>query len=195
MNTTEFQALMNENLAQPDTALVFRAIVPPGNIESELDSYQARLFSLTGDPTLRFLSPFVPLQHVVAPRDPEQGAHPVRLDMRGAVSYLAPSAERHRHPLGVLYLSAMLRSSEGQETETALVIGISTLSSQRLEPEIRRLAGEDAWSKSGRGDSGTWGFSVSRTIQLTLTWLWENNAQERNLSEEPLGLQQDRGRI
>ncbi|TVR93345.1 MAG: hypothetical protein EA428_02255, partial [Spirochaetaceae bacterium] len=136
VNTTEFQALMNENLTRPEKALVVRAIVPPGNIESELERYQAQLFAVTGDPTLRYLSPFVPLQHLAAPGDTEQGADPVRLEMHGAVSYLAPSAEVNRHPLGILYLPASLRHSEGQETETVLVLGISTLSSEGLKPEI-----------------------------------------------------------
>ncbi|TVR91635.1 MAG: hypothetical protein EA428_05210, partial [Spirochaetaceae bacterium] len=92
-------------------------------------------------------------------------------------------------------LPATLRYREGPETETALVLGISTLSSEGLKPEIEALAVEDRWLRSRRSDSGAWGFTVSRPIQLTLTWLWENNDPVQDTRDEPCGLHQHQGRL
>jgi len=200
VNTTEFQELMNENLAQPDTSLVFRGIVPPGNIESDLDRYQARLFARTGDPAIRYLSPFAP----VAKTEPDEV--PLRLQTTGALSYLAPSPELYRHPFGVLIFPATLLYASGKHELAPVVLGISTLSPELLQPEIAALTHQPLESRSGYAHSECWSFAVSKTVQITLTWLWESTEKQLDVDlggnyqsplttdRELLGVLQQQGR-
>ncbi len=201
MSTTEFQALINENLAHPDEALILRGIFPPGNIESELNEYQSQLFSRTGDPAIRYLTPFVP----VSKSEPE--AAPARLEITGALSYLSPSPELYRHPFGVIFFPVTLLDLTNHHAEAPLVLALSTLSPARLEPEIATLTKQPRGSRSGEALVAAWSFTAPKAVQVTLTWLWENTGNELNVDlgrtcpttvspdQQPLGLLQRHRRL
>ena len=201
MNTTEFQALMNENLAQQGKSLDLTAIIPPGNIAAELNSYQARLFAATGDPALRYLDPVVPLYAA------EPNEYPNRIETTGALRYSAPSTRLHHYPFGVLYFPATLIYKTGRCEDAVLVLGISTLSSAVLQPEIESLSqpksqtSAEAHRSPSEARAGSWSFAVAKPVKLRLTWLWEHYEgapDEKTISgtvHEPVGLQQHYGRL
>lgn len=174
MNTTKFQALINENLRQAHEELILRAFIPPGNIASELDKYQARLFAITGDPTVRYLSPVVPVDTTVAE------AAPVRLESIGELDYCAPSPGMSQEPFGILYFPARLIDAADRAAEAPLVIGISTLSSEVLQPELQALSQSPLRLRPEKAHAGYWRFAVSKAVELTLTWLWDDLDEKRS---------------
>lgn len=173
MNTTKFQALINENLRQAHEEFILRVFIPPGNIASELDKYQVRLFAATGDPTVRYLSPVVPVDSTVAE------AAPVRLETIGELDYCAPSPGVPQEPFGILYYPARLIDAADRAAEAALVIGISTLSSEVLQPEIQTLSQSPLRPRPEKAHAGYWRFAVTKAVELTLTWLWDDLDEKR----------------